>query len=274
MITSLKNNKIKHIRALMANRKIRHRDGEFFIEGVHAITSAQQYGWDIKRLVYCPDVVLTEWAQDIIEATDARVHLQVSEYVQSNLSERDAYSELMAVVAQKPDDLARVSIANDLLVLLLDRPRSPGNLGSAIRSADAMGAQAVVITGHAVDMYDPKTARASMGSLFALPVVRVQRHKTLEAWFAQIRAETGALQVVATSAHVENSLSRHDLTGPTVIIIGNEKLGLSQYFQDLCDAFVTIPMSPRCATSLNASVAASICLYEANRQRSEGGGAP
>jgi 23S rRNA (uridine2479-2'-O)-methyltransferase len=267
MITSLKNDKIKQVRALMTNRRRRNMENAFFIEGVHAVTAAYEAQWAVRWLLYCPETVRTDWAREIIARTPEEVRLEVNAYVHQELSERASPSELMAVVEQRPDDLARIPLAPGLLLLLLDRPASPGNLGSVIRSADAFGADGVLVTGHAADIYDPKAVRASMGSLFALPVIRVQRHEALESWLAQARDALGSLQVVGTSSHATAPVYAHDLTGPTLVAIGNEAQGISRYFEELCDAFVTIPMEPEIATSLNASVAASILLYEVRRQR-------
>ena len=271
MITSLKNKKIKLIRRIMNDRRARTQEGIFFIEGVHAVTAAYEYGWDVRWLIYCPDALETEWAAAIIAQTPPEVRLEVSDYVHEQLSDRSSPSELLAVVDQRPDDPARLPVQQDLLMLLLDRPHNPGNLGSMIRSADALGAQGVIVTGHAADIYDPKTIRASMGSIFVLPTVAIQRHEDLEDWLAAARARLGRVQVVATSAHVDTPLYGHDLTGPTILAIGNEARGISNYFEALCDHLVTIPMAPEVATSLNASVAASIFLYEASRQRRTAG---
>ncbi|HOU13428.1 MAG TPA: TrmH family RNA methyltransferase [Anaerolineae bacterium] len=268
MITSLKNDKIKLVRALAEQRRERNQHKLFFIEGVAAIRAAYLYDWDVRWLIYCPEVEHTEWGLAVIAQTPLEARLEVNEYVLTQLSDREMASELLAVVAQRPDDLARIPLKDDLLVLLLDRPSSPGNLGSTIRSADALGADAVLITGHATDVYDPKTVRASIGSLFALPVLRVPEHDALEAWLATARDALGRVQVVATSSHAKVALYDHDLTGPTVVAIGNETVGLSHYFETLCNAYVTIPMYGS-ATSFNASVAASIFLYEARRQRAQ-----
>ncbi len=267
MITSLRNQKIKLVRGVISNRRRRTQEGAFFIEGVHALTAAYDYGWDVRWLIYCPDMVETDWAQDIIERTPPEVRLEVNAYVLGELSDRESPSELVALVEQREDDLTRIPLAADLLVLLLDRPHSPGNLGSMIRSADALGAHGVIVTGHAADIYDPKAVRASMGSLFVLPAVRVQRHAVLEDWLQKARKALLWVPVVATSAHADTPIYDHDFTGPTVIAIGNEARGISHYFEELCDTYVTIPMSPDVATSLNASVAASIFLYEVSRQR-------
>jgi tRNA G18 (ribose-2'-O)-methylase SpoU len=266
MITSIKNPKVKLARGLSKDRKLRRSEGAFFIEGVHAITSAQRNGWDLRIIFYCPEGPLTPWAQELITQIPEDSLVPVNTYVQSQLSDRDSASELMAVVAQQPNNLDRVPLVDDLLVLILDRPHSPGNLGSAIRSAEALGAQAVLITGHAVDLYDPQTVRATMGALFELPVVYVEDHATLEGWLSQVRIAVGHVHVIATSAHAEKQLYEHDFTGATIIVIGNETLGISQYYREVCDEYLAIPMCGT-ATSLNASVAASVFLYEARRQR-------
>lgn len=267
MITSLKNSKIKLVRALMTQRRRRTQEGLFFIEGVHAVTAAYAQAWEVRWLIYSLETVHTDWARDLIARTPQKARLEVNAYVQEELSERSSPSELMAVVVQRPDDLGRIALVPELLLVLLDRPRSPGNLGSVIRSADALGAHGVIITGHAADIYDPKAVRASMGSLFALPAIRVPRHEVLEVWLNSARERLGRLQVVGTSSHADVPVYGQDMTGPTVVAIGNEARGISRYFEALCNTFVTIPMAPEVATSLNASVAASILLYEARRQR-------
>ena len=272
MITSLKNDKVKLVRAVATNRRRRTQEGLFFIEGVHAVTAAYRHRWDVRWLIYSPETVRTDWAHDIVERKPVETRLEVTAYVLGELSEREEPPELMALLERRADDLARIPLSEDFLALLLDQPNSPGNLGSVIRSADALGAQAVIITGHAADVYDPKTVRASMGSLFAIPAVRVQQHEALEAWITGARERLGALQVVGTSAHAATPVHAHDMTGPTLVAIGNEARGISRYFEELCDHMVMIPMSPNVATSLNASVAASILLYETGRQRASSSG--
>jgi 23S rRNA (uridine2479-2'-O)-methyltransferase len=266
VITSPANPRIKQVRSIQAERKDRRESGLFFAEGVHALNAALRNGWRLHTLIYCPDAIRSQWARELIGRTDPTLHLPISETLQNQLSDRETASEIMALIQQRPDDLARIPLARHLLVLLLDRPRNPGNLGSAIRSVDALGAHGVIITGHAVDLYDPKTVRASMGSLFEVPVVRVNEHAMLEEWLAAARARLGRVQFISTSAHAEQTLADADLLLPSVIAIGSEESGVSNYFEGLADVFVSIPMWGL-ATSLNASVAASICLYEASRQR-------
>ena len=266
MITSLKNPKVRLARGLSKNRKLRRSEKAFFIEGVHALSSARRNGWNLRFVYYSPETALTPWAENIVSQLPEDRLVPINAYVQEQLSDRESASELMAVVAQPANNIDRIPVRDDLLVLVLDRPHSPGNLGSAIRSADALGAHAVIITGHAADLYDPRTVRATMGSLFELPVVYIQEQAILELWLSQVCAILGEVQVIATSAHAEKQLYEHNFTGPSVIVIGNETSGISHYYREICDVFLNIPMRGA-ATSINASVAASVFLYEARRQR-------
>jgi tRNA G18 (ribose-2'-O)-methylase SpoU len=266
IITSMANPRIKQIRAVATDRKDRRKTGFFFAEGVHALNAAYRNGWTVNTLIYAPDDIRSQWAREIIERTPEPARLEVSVTVRDQLSDRESASELMALIGQRDDDFGRIRLHDRLLALLLDTPRNPGNIGSALRSADALGAQGVIITGHAADLYDPKTVRASMGSLFEVPAVRVASHQQLEAWLVAARAQLGRVQLVATSAHAQQHLFELDMTGPTIIAIGTEETGISNYIEALADAYVSIPMFGS-ASSFNASVAASICLYEVARQR-------
>ena len=123
----------------------------------------------------------------------------------------------------------------------------------------------VIVTGHAVDLYDTRTIRASVGSVFAIPVVRLPSHNELAVWLEMLRSLFG-VQVVGTSAKATRDILDADLSRPTVLAIGNETIGLSRSYRGLCDEMYRIPMYGS-ATSLNVASAASILLYEADRQR-------
>lgn len=265
LIRSTSNPQIKHIRELCQKRKARQAHREFCVEGVQAISEAYTHNWDVKQLICCPSLVRTDRAQKTLAESDSRTHLQVAAHLLSRLSDRSD-PELMAVVSQAKDDLARIPIRADLLVIVVDRPQNPGNLGTIIRSADAMGAHGVLIMEPAVDLYAPKTVRATMGSLFALPVLRIENFEICQNWISRVRTALVGAQVVSTSPRDSIPIDQYDLTLPTVFIIGNEQSGISHDFQGMCDAFAAIPMSGS-AESLNSAVSASIALYEANRQR-------
>ena len=193
----------------------------------------------------------------------------------SELSERDDADalELIAVGALLPDDLGRLSAGKDLLGVVFDRPTSPGNIGSLIRSADAFGASGLIVTGHAADVYDPKTVRASTGSLFHLPVVRVPSPTDLLDWVTAKRERGLPVKLVGLDERGATLVTDCDLTGPVLTVIGNETVGMSTRWREACDEIVRIPIGGA-ASSLNAASAGALVLYEAARQRGFSGVMP
>lgn len=185
----------------------------------------------------------------------------------AELADRDdETTELVAVVTQPADRLDRIPVRGDFLGVVFDRPTSPGNIGTVIRSSDAFGAAGVIVAGHAADPYDPRAVRASTGSLFALPVVRVPAPSVVLDWLADVRAAGVPVRVVGTDETGEPDVADHDLTGPTLLVVGNETIGMSAAWREACDVVVRIPIGGA-ASSLNAASAASVVLYEAARQR-------
>lgn len=261
------NSDFQHFETLRRNRTKRSRSGEFFVEGVRAVTQAVAYGWGFSALAYSREKRLSDWAEGIIARAGAKRHFELPLHLMEKLSQKEETSELIALVTMPADELARIPVRDDLLVVVLDRPSSPGNLGTVIRSCDALGADGLVVTGHAADLYDPETIRATTGSFFSLPTVRLPSHRDLLPWVEGLRERFGKLQLVGTSARADTAIHQHDLTAPTILLVGNETAGLSDAYQALCDAILTIPMSSGSASSLNMACAASILLYEVARQR-------
>jgi TrmH family RNA methyltransferase len=265
------NDDYQYLEALRRNRVKRQRAREFVVEGVRQLNQALANGWTINAYLYSPDRPLSDWAAGILARSRARTHLELPLPLLEKLSGKDEASELLALVAMPDDDLARIPLGEDLLAVIFDRPASPGNLGTVIRSCDALGVHGLVVTGHAADLYDPETISATTGSLFALPVVRAPAPGDLLPWFETIRRTIGPFQLVGSSARATVELTRHDFTRPTILVVGNETWGLSAAYRELCDAIVTIPIGGS-ATSLNVACAASILLYEVGRQRRAGTG--
>jgi 23S rRNA (uridine2479-2'-O)-methyltransferase len=260
------NNQFQYAETLRRNREKRHKHKEFFVEGVRAINQALQHDWTINAFLYSREKRLSGWAQDILGCSQAQVHYELPLALLEKLSNKTDSSELIALVAMPEDRLSRIPIRENLLVVVFDRPASPGNLGTVIRSCDALNVDGLVITGHAADLYDPETISATTGSFFALPVVRLPSHNELRPWFETIEQRIGPFQIVGSSAKAEQDIATHDFTGPMVLAIGNETWGLSAGYKELCDTLVRIPISGS-ATSLNVASAASIMLYEIDRQR-------
>ena len=261
-----RNDRFQYIETLRRNREKRQRTGEFFLEGVRSINLALTHGWQFNALVYAEDVPLSRWAEGIVKATHTECHYLLPASLMEEISGKEDTSELIALVAMPADELSRIPIQQPFTALVFDRPANPGNLGTLIRSCDAMKVSGMVITGHAVDLYSPETINASTGSFFALPVVRQASSRHLLPWFATIREQLGDLCVVGTDEKGMVDIADHDFLRPTILLAGNETWGLSKTFREICDVMAHIPISGS-ASSLNVACALSIVLYEINRQR-------
>jgi tRNA G18 (ribose-2'-O)-methylase SpoU len=267
MRVTTRNARFQQWQALLVNRTKRQRAGEFLVQGVRPISLAVAHGWPLSTLLHRDGAALSRWAGDILDRADCPA-IAVAPDLLDELGDRDDRgAELIAVAALPPDDLDRIPAGDGFLGLVFDRPTSPGNIGTLVRSADAFGAAGVIVTGHAADPYDPKAVRASTGSLFALPVVRVPSQREVLEWVGALGVP---VQVVGTDERGPVDIAEHDLTGPTVLAVGNETHGLSAAWRDACDRMVRIPITGA-ASSLNAAVAATVVLYETARQR---GGRP
>ena len=260
------NSEFQFIETLRRNRTKREKSRQFFVEGVRAINQALHHHWPVEALVFSRDTRLSDWAEGVIEKAAAQKHFELPLQLLQKLSQKEESSELLALIAMPPDDLARIPERENPLMVVLDRPSSPGNIGTIIRSCDALQADGLIITGHSADLYDPETIRATAGSFFGIPAVRLPSHKELLPWLDGLKQRSGGLQVIGTSAKAQVPVQDHNFTGPTVLLIGSEAHGLSENYRLLCDAMVTIPMFGS-ASSLNVACATSILLYEIARQR-------
>jgi 23S rRNA (uridine2479-2'-O)-methyltransferase len=263
---SSRNARFQQWQALLGNRNKRQRAGEFLVQGVRPITLAARFGWRFRALIHDSQRPLSQWAQDLLRDAGA-VQVPMTPDLLAELGEKDEGTpELVAVVEMPADDLGRIETGDGFLGVVLDRPASPGNIGSVIRSADALGAHGVVVTGHAADVYDPRCVRASTGSLFALPVVRVPGHHEVAAWVAAQRARGCPVVLAAADERGDKDVFDFDFTQPTLLLAGSESAGLSAAWRELSDVMVRIPMAGA-ASSLNVASATTAVLYEAARQR-------
>ncbi len=260
------NNDFQYIETLRRNREKRQKHKEFFIEGVRPINQAIQHNWQIRAFVYSREKRLSDWAEGILARSQASQHYEVRLPLLGKLSNKSEASELLAVVTMPDDDLERIRVHEKLLVVIFDRPASPGNLGTLIRSCDALHVDGLIITGHAVDLYDPETISATTGSFFALPTVRLPSQKELQPWLTVLRQQLPHIELVGSDEDAQVDIAEHDFTAPTLLIVGNETWGMSASYKALCDAMVKIPMYGS-ASSLNVACATSIILYEIDRQR-------
>ena len=255
LVTSLTNPLVKAVRALH-QRKVRDETGQFVAEGLKFVIEAIELERFPEILLYGPEAAshpLLERARAATRKAGGQV-IEVTRDILAKVSRRDNPQAVIGVFRQVFTPLADLDPASATGWVALHRVRDPGNLGTVVRTADAAGCGAVILVGECCDPYSVEAVRATMGSIFALPIVR-----TYEADFAAWRARwpgsvVGTL-LSATVSHAEASYPR-----PTLVLLGNEQQGLTPEMAALCDVNVKIPMRGR-ADSLNLSVAAGIMIY-------------
>jgi RNA methyltransferase, TrmH family len=262
MITSIHNRKVAAALRLK-KRAMREKDRRFLVEGLQAVQEALRSQAALHELFYVsrPEDRLEPL---IHQATDRGVACHpVSEEVMATLTSTVTPQGMVAVAEFLDVPLPTVLQVSTCIPVLVE-VRDPGNAGTILRSADASGAAAVVFTSSSVDVYNPKTVRATAGSLFHLPVVR---EATVQDAVAEFRGR--GFSVYAADAEGRESIYDTDLTGPAAILFGNEAHGLSSEVAALADATVRVPIAGR-AESLNLAAAATLVLFESARQRAGG----
>ncbi len=253
---------------LKTNRNKRHRYGEFFVEGVRNINQAVQNGWVFSSLLYAEDAPLSGWARECLKTIPTDMNYALSPALMRGLSGKEDVSELLAVVKMREDRPDIGALPDHPLIVLFDRPSNKGNLGTMLRSCDALGVDALVVTGHAVDPYDPEVVSSSMGSFFHLPFYRIQDQKDIDAFIAALRARCPGFRAIATTAHKQTPIERENLLPPCLLMIGNETDGLCRALYAAADTTVSIPMAESSsASSFNVACAATVMLYEITRQK-------
>lgn len=257
----------QQIETLKRNREKRHRQALFFVESVHAIEQAVYHGWQFEALCHARGVRLSGWAHDMLARADAQYEYELTPELMAELSDRDEPCELIALVRMRSDAVSleqmRTHTAGPRLFIAFDRPQNPGNLGSIIRSADAMGASGLIITGHGADLYDPLCVRASIGAFFALPTATLGGPDDVLRWMDGFDTRP---TLIGTSAHATKPIHELDFNRDVVLAVGNETFGLSKAWKAACDELALIPIDGA-ASSLNVACATSIFIYEALRQR-------
>jgi TrmH family RNA methyltransferase len=244
--------------ALRDNRQKRNRENAFLVEGVRNIDAALTHGWSVRSVLACAEAERSSWADSVLARVEDRVELAPALF--DALTEREDRPELMLVVEKRTLSLDTLAVDSSFVATVLDRPSSPGNIGTIIRTSDALGGAAVLITGHGADPYDPRAVRASTGSFFAQQTVEVANADELAAW-----ANAHGVTLVATDEHGDTPID--DIpSGPLALLLGNETTGLSRGLRDVAARTVAIPMTGT-ASSLNVAAAHAIVLFAATARR-------
>ena len=262
LIESLANPKVKTVVKL---RQRSHRDelGLMLIEGYREIFRALDCGYHPKQLFYCEELFLKGTNEPALIDRARKAGAEIfacTAPVFSKMAYRDRPEGLLAVGPQPRRGLADLDLPPNALLLVGEAIEKPGNLGTMLRAADAAGAAAVIVCDRCTDPFNPNVVRASTGTLFSVPVA--------EAGGDELRAflrERG-FSILAATPHAEMPHTSVDLTGNVAIVVGAEQYGLTDPWLEAADLKVRIPMMGM-ADSLNVSAAATILLFEAQRQR-------
>jgi len=264
-IASRSNPGIKRMRSLRS-RAERERTGLFFVEGIQIVVEAVQQNAPIEEMVIAPELLTSAFAQETVQQQKERgvPCLEVTAEVFESLSLKERPQGIGAVVRQRWEKLEQVDAAHRLGWVALEGVQSPGNLGTILRTADAVGAAGVILIGPSTDPYDPTAVRASMGAIFSQRLVRA-RFEAFAAW----KRQTGC-RLVGTSPAAATDYRAASYQPPLVLFMGSEQKGLSPEQQALCDLVVRIPMVGR-SDSLNLAVATALMLYEIFYQQGKRG---
>jgi len=259
-VTSLANPLVKDIKAL-ALKKFRDQQNAFMAEGLKLVIDALDLGWSIKTLVFAKAGRGNPAVEKVAARTVAAggTVLEVSEKVLTAITRRDNPQMVVGVFAQKILPLKDIRATDGDVWVALDRVRDPGNLGTVIRTVDAVGAKGVILVGDTTDPFSVETVRATMGSIFAVPVARA----TPEAFLAWRKGFPG----LVAGTHLKGAVDYRsvDFTrGPVLLLMGNEQQGLPDNLAESCDRLLRIPQAGR-ADSLNLAVATGIMLFEIRR---------
>jgi TrmH family RNA methyltransferase len=258
-ITSLSNPLIKE--ALKA-KKTGQRN-TLIIEGHRLLEMALASGTEISRVFFTENYRSKN--EDFLRHVSARASelIETTEQIISRISETDSPQGIAALMSYKTRALREISLASNPLIALCDGIQDPGNLGTIIRTADAAGADAVIILPGTCDPFMPKTIRATAGSIFNLPVLFAEPEE-LVGWLRK-----RSIGLVVADAHASRTVYDADFRKPLAFVFGNEAAGVSEHLRKNSDSLVSIPIRGK-AESLNVAASAAICLFEAVRQRRGG----
>lgn len=256
LITSPSNSLIKQARALR-QKKARVESGLFLVEGIHHVGEAIEAGWDVESVLYTSGVLTSAFAHDLITRLSFTPQ-PVTPQVMESLADKENPQGIIAVVHQKKPSIS--SLQSPKVCVALVAPQDPGNVGTILRTMDAVGADALFLldplkgTRGGVELYHPTVIRSSMGTIFWKPVIQTSFEEFVQ-W-----SRAGNYQLIGTSAHGDVDYQTLVPQTPWMLVLGNEQKGLSPEQVNACDVTVSLPMQGR-VSSLNLAVAAGVLLY-------------
>ena len=256
VITSKDNSIIKEIKKLK-DRKVRSAKGEFIVEGFRFVEEALKSDYEVKTLIIEESVEGKLSSYNIYKYLDSINTIYVTKSIMKLLASTETPQGVLAVVKNKDIEL----VDDDGFYIFCDKVQDPGNLGTIIRTAHASGALGVILRKGTVDLYNDKTLRSTMGSIFNVPVV--YDNDDLD---TILSLKNNGFKIISSSLDTDYNFYDIDLTGKCIIVVGNEGNGISSEIFAISDEKFKIPM-PGGAESLNVGIATSVIAFEAVRQR-------
>jgi TrmH family RNA methyltransferase len=262
LITSAANPVVKRVR-LLADRRHRRREGAFVVEGIQPVWRAVEAGWEIETLIVVPELLVGSPAEAMVADQEARGVgvARLSRELFERLSDREGPPGLAAIVRGRVGALSELTVTPDAMFVALHQVGNPGNLGTIIRTVDAAGGAGVILLGDGTDPYAPAAVKASMGSVFAVPVASARESGEFFAWAAD-----HGVSVVTTSGYAAAAHWDVRYKVPVAVLLGSEGDGLPADLLARGDVSVKIPMTGT-AESLNLAVAAALMMYEVRRHQ-------
>lgn len=266
-ITSVQNPKVKQVLHLR-DKSARDQTQLFLIEGYREILRAVDQKWKIDQLFICPELFLGSNEPlliDRIRKQGAQM-FSCSEKVFRKMAYRDRPDGLLVIAPQRHltlNELKHFPSSSLPFFVVAEAIEKPGNLGTILRSSDAVGVTGLIVCDRCTDIYNPNVVRASVGTLFTVPTVEAKGEETLQ-WLKE-----EGIAILAATPQAEKEFTDVDLVRPLAIALGTEQLGLSKRWMEQADLQVRIPMKG-VADSLNVAMATTVLLYEVLRQREAG----
>ncbi len=258
LITSLQNPKIKNLVRLRERRQ-RDKSVLFLIEGYRELLRAVDSGIEIDEFYFCPELFLGENEEALIQRIGGQ-SFTCTRQVFKKISYRDRPDGLLGVARQMKRQLNDIRFQAVPFVVIAESIEKPGNLGTILRTSDAACVDALIVCDRCTDIYNPNVVRASVGTLFTVPVVEAKSEEV------SIWLKSCGISVVAAAPSAEKIYTQADLTKPIAVAFGTEQYGLSDYWMEAAETKVKIPMRG-VADSLNVALSTGVLLYEVLRQR-------
>ena len=255
-ITSAQNPKIKNLLLLQEKSRARREQGLFVVEGRRELEHCLEAGYNVRTLFVCQEIFGSDTTPS---AAEAQI-IEIPEALYRKVAYRESTEGIIAEVEYKERTLSDLNLPENPLIMVLEAVEKPGNLGAVLRSADAAGADAVLICDPLTDLYNPNLIRASIGAVFTVPTVACSSEEAIAFLHAR------GIQILTAQLQDSSLYYDVDMRRGTALVMGTESTGLTDQWRRAASAHIRIPMLGR-LDSLNVSVSAAILLFEAVRQR-------